>query len=104
MRAENVTVRLASERVSVVPPSGPVIGIRVVELVYAASGSGIWTNPAFAAGIQRSKPAKTIILEDLKRLVVIKTAAPKGRVDALFSQDCRNIVGYSSSSYMVGQQ
>jgi hypothetical protein len=41
MRVENVTVRLGSERVSVVSPSGPVIGIRVVELVYALFGSGI---------------------------------------------------------------
>jgi len=72
IRVENVTVRLGSERVSVVSPSGPVIGIGVVELVYAASGSGICINVALAAGIQRSKAAKTVILEYLKRLVVIK--------------------------------
>lgn len=64
IRAENVTVRKASDRVSVVSPSIPIIGIRVVEPVYAASGSGICVNPApFAAGIQRSKAAKTVILE-----------------------------------------
>lgn len=64
IRAENVTVRKASDRVSVVSPSIPVIGIRLVEPVYAASGSGICVNPApFAAGIQRSNAATTVILE-----------------------------------------
>ena len=55
IRVENVTVRLESERVSVVPPSGPVIGMRVVEVVYAPSGSGICINPAWSGTTDSAK-------------------------------------------------
>jgi hypothetical protein len=68
---ENVTVRLESKSVFEVEKSAPTIGIRVVELVYALFGVGIRTKPAFAAGIQRSRPAHTAILEKLKSLVVM---------------------------------
>ena len=68
---ENVTVRLESKSVVVVEKSAPTIGIRVVELVYPLVGVEIGIKDAFAAGIQRSRPAHSANPEKLKGLVVI---------------------------------
>jgi hypothetical protein len=67
---EKVMVRLGSESEVNWVPTGPGIGRRVVEPTYAAFGSAIGTNVAFAEGTKPNRPTNAAIVETLKSLAV----------------------------------